>query len=110
MDIKKHTVTEKDSEMVIKYLVWLKTLSELILRDTLSISSVDRLFSYKFFIAVNNKEIQNLFLEPMADTYRAIYIVHKMWYAYKKKNNLPIIKEETDLGKLKNYNEFTLKI
>ena len=49
---KKLELTEENNEMVIQYLVWVKTLSSLINRRMIKISAIDDLFSYKFFVAV----------------------------------------------------------
>ena len=100
---KKLVLKESDSEMVIQYLVWVKTLSSLINRRMIKISAVDDLFGYKFFVAINNAEIQKMELIPYQTAYKGIYKAHKLWAAYRKKHNLEIYNEETDLSLIENY-------
>ncbi len=101
--IKKLELTKENQVMVIQYLVWLKTLSSLINRRMIKISAIDDLFSYKFFVAVNNKQIQEMELIPYRTAYRGIFKAHKIWKKYRQKHNLEIYNEETDLSNLADY-------
>jgi len=101
--IKKLELTKENQVMVIQYLVWLKTLSSLINRRMIKISAIDDLFSYKFFVAVNNKQIQEMELIPYRTAYRGIFKAHKLWKKYRQKHNLEIYNEETDLSNLADY-------
>lgn len=96
-------LTEKDSEMVVQYLVWVKTLASLINRKTIKISAIDDLFAYKFFIAVNNPQVQAMELVPYASAYKGIYKAHKDWKKYRLRQGQEIYNEETDLSKAENY-------
>lgn len=96
-------LTEKDSEMVVQYLVWVKTLASLINRKTIKISAIDDLFAYKFFIAVNNPQVQAMELVPYASAYKGIYKAHKDWKKYRLRHGQEIYNEETDLSKAENY-------
>ncbi|MBO5344679.1 MAG: hypothetical protein J6A51_02165 [Clostridia bacterium] len=96
-------LTEKDSEMVVQYLVWVKTLASLINRKTIKISAIDDLFAYKFFIAVNNPQVQAMELVPYASAYKGIYKAHKEWKKYRLRHGQEIYNEETDLSKAENY-------
>ena len=101
--IKKLELTKENQVMVIQYMVWLKTLSSLINRRMIKISAIDDLFSYKFFVAVNNKQIQEMELIPYRTAYRGIFKAHKLWKKYRQKHNLEIYNEETDLSNLADY-------
>ena len=100
---KKLQLTEADSEMVVQYLVWVKTLASLINRKTIKLSAIDDLFAYKFFIAVNNPQVQAMELVPYASAYKGIYKVHKDWKKYRLRHGQEIYNEETDLSKTDNY-------
>ena len=69
----------------------------------IKISAVDDLFGYKFFVAINNAEIQKMELIPYQTAYKGIYKAHKLWAAYRKKHNLEIYNEATDLSLIENY-------
>ena len=101
--IKKLELKKEDLVMVIQYLVWVKTLSSLINRRMIKISAIDDLFSYKFFVAVNNPLIQEMELLPYKTAYRGIFKAHKIWKKYRVKHGLEIYNEETDLSKAEGY-------
>ena len=100
---KKLQLTEADSEMVVQYLVWVKTLASLINRRTIKLSAIDDLFAYKFFIAVNNPQVQAMELVPYASAYKGIYKAHKDWKKYRLRHGQEIYNEETDLSKTDDY-------
>ena len=101
--IKKLEIKKENIVMVVQYLVWLKTLSSLINRRMIKISAIDDLFSYKFFIAVNNPLIQELELLPYKTAYRGIFKAHRIWKKYRQKHGLEIYNEATDLSKAEGY-------
>ena len=98
--VKKLELKKEHQVMVVQYLVWVKTLSSLINRRMIKISAIDDLFSYKFFVAVNNAQIQEMELIPYKAAYRGIYKAHKLWKKYREKRGLEIYNESTDLSKL----------
>ena len=102
---KKLSLKESDSEMVIQYLVWVKTLSSLINRRMIKISAVDDLFGYKFFVAINNPEIQKMELIPYQTAYKGIYKAHKLWSKYRMKHGLEIYNRATDLSFVEGYED-----
>lgn len=105
--IKKLKLTEEHQTMVIQYLVWVKTLSSLINRRMIKISAIDDLFSYKFFVAINNPEIQKMELIPYKTAYRGIFKAHKIWKKYRVKHGLEIYNEKTDLSTIEGYEELS---
>lgn len=107
--IKKLKLTEEDHDMVIQYLVWVKTLSSLINRKMIKISAIDDLFSYKFFVAVNHPEIQKMELVPYKTAYVGIFKAHKVWKKYREKHGLEIYNAKTDLSTVEGYNELANK-
>ena len=105
--VEKLELKQEHQDMVIQYLVWVKTLSSLINRRMVKISAIDDLFAYKFFVAVNHPEIQNMELEPYKTAYGGIYKAHKIWKQYRVKHGLEIYNEATDLSKVDRYNELS---
>ena len=105
--VKKLELTKEHQTMVIQYLVWVKTLSSLINRRMIKISAIDDLFSYKFFVAINNPEIQKLELIPYKTAYRGIFKAHKIWKKYREKHGLEIYNEKTDLSTVEGYEELS---
>ena len=90
---------------VVGYLQWLESLAALVNSKILSIEKIDDVLSYRFFLIVNNKQIQNYEIIPCRTYYRGIYNLYRTWSNYKKKNNLEIIFESNELSKTKGYNE-----
>ena len=102
----KQKITKEDYNDIVHYLEWCEALALLVLENVISIKSIDALFSYRFFLIINNKEIQNKEIVPSKEFYRGIYQVHQKWENYKKKHNLLILNEQTSLSKTEGYNEF----
>ncbi len=88
---------EKLRHDLVNYLIWCEGLASLVLQDILPIKQIDSLFSYRFFLVTNNKWVQNFELVPYHDSYVEIMKVHKIWTAYKRRHNLPIIGDENNL-------------
>ena len=90
---------------IVGYLQWLESLAALVNSKILSIEKIDDVLSYRFFLIVNNKQIQNYEIIPCRTYYRGIYNLYRTWSNYKKKNNLEIIFESNELSKTKGYDE-----
>lgn len=90
---------------IVAYLQWLESLAALVNRRVLSIEKIDDVLSYRFFLIVNNKQVQNGEIIPCRMYYRGIYNLYREWSKYKKKNNLEIIFENNELSNTKGYNE-----
>lgn len=94
---------------VINYLVWCESLSILIQRNVVDFDTIDNLFSYRFFIIVNNPWIQENELVSAREYYKGVYYLHYAWTQYKKKTHQPILYEETCLSKTEDYMNFVKK-
>lgn len=90
---------------IVSYLEWCESLAAMVNNGVLSLDKIDDMLSYRFFLIVNNKQVQDAEIVPARDFYRGIYKLHKMWYKYKKKKGLDIIFEEHDLSKTKGYED-----
>ena len=96
-------------QQIVGYLEWLENLSSLINTGVLHISKIDNVMSYRYFLIVNNKQVQEGELLRNREFYRSIYDVYPDWVAYKKKYNLPVIFEENDLSQTEGYAEIMAK-
>ena len=106
---KKGVFTENDIMGIIRCLEWCEGLSILVQNGTLELSKIDNLFSYMFFLIVNNEYIQKIEIIPNAEYYKGIYALHKIWRDYKINTNQPILNETSDLSKSFNYDEICKK-
>ena len=82
---------------VVSYITFFEMMCNLIIKGVLKIDDVDALYSYPFFIAMNNKKIQNIELIKFKQFYRNIYTIYPKWFNYRKLNNLEIPYEENKL-------------
>ncbi|MFK5883654.1 MAG: hypothetical protein QM489_04860 [Candidatus Izemoplasma sp.] len=104
---KKKDIEDLERQELINYLVYLEALATLIIKGVLNFKAIDNLFSYRFFLAVNNKVVQDLELVPDAEYYKGVYILHKKWTKYKLANNLKILALKTSLERVNDYNLYS---
>lgn len=100
------TFDESQRQLIINYLVYNEALAAMIFRGVLSIGNIDDLFMYRFFLVVNNPIIQKEELCPEALYYKGCFKLYKKWSAYRKKNGLPILLEESSLDKTEEFNMY----
>ena len=82
--------TSEDCQKLINYLVYLEALAALVDRQVLRLDVIDDLFSYRFFLAVNNPVVQKGELYPYADYYQGIFKLNELWIADHTKRGIPI--------------------
>ena len=90
---------------IVSYLEWCESLAAMVNSGILSLDKIDDMLSYRFFLIVNNKTVQDNEIVPSKEFYHGIYKLYDKWSKYKKKNNLNIIFEENELSKTEGYNE-----
>lgn len=78
-------IGKSDRTAIVEYLTFFETIYLLLERDVIDIRLIDDLFRYRFFLAVNNEQVQDLELLPDARFYRNIYTLHDMWIRYRTK-------------------------
>ncbi len=76
------------------YLTFFETFYLLIKRKVITISMVDDLFSYRFFIAVHNPHIQKVKIFKSPENFKNIFCLEKMWMEYRIENKLSLFKPE----------------
>lgn len=87
---KESIITEEDRGNVVDYLTFFEMIGSMVKRGAVSIESIDPLFGYDFFIAVNNPTVREMELLPYADYYVQTTELMKKWEKYRIKNGLPI--------------------
>ena len=106
MSSKKTHFTEDDYDGIVTYAQWLEALCATIKRDILSFDFINDMYSYIFFVFVNNKYIQKRELLPNLEYYRGIVEVYGLWTKYLCKHGKKIMLEENALDKaISKYNE-----
>ena len=95
-------------QIFINYLVYLEGMASCVHQDQLAFESIDDVFAYRFFIAVNNPEVQSLELVRCAQYYRGCFRLYEEWVEYREstgkyKENYAIPLEETSLDRCKDY-------
>ncbi len=96
----------ENRQSLVNYLVYLEGLSALVNRNVLALENIDNLFAYRYFLAMNNEEVQKNQLFKYADYYRGCFKLYALWKSYREEHNLPILQHETSLDKwlyFKNY-------
>lgn len=95
----KDTIVQEDRKHIVEYLQFFEMLAGLIEKDSLSISDIDRLYGYHFFIAVNCKKIQDMELIAYKEFYEGIFIIYPKWKNYRISKNKTIPFSKTPLIK-----------
>lgn len=92
-------INQENRQLFINYLVYLEGLAPLILRDVLQLKHVDDLFAYRFFLAINNRELQEKELFRFPEYYRGCLKLYEKWKRYRKQHHFDILLEENSIDK-----------
>ena len=82
--------TSEDCQTLIDYLVYLESLAIMVENGVIRIQDVDDLFSYRFFLAVNNPVVQEHELLPFSDFYQGTYRLCRRWIQNHRRKQIPI--------------------
>lgn len=104
---KEEIINDENRQHFVNYLVHLEGLAPLIIEGLLNLEHIDDLLSYRFFLAVNNKELQEKELKPFADYYRGCFKIYKIWTEYRKKKGYSILLEDSSLDKWDKFNIYS---
>ena len=96
---------DKYYQNIVGYLEWIETMAALVNSGLLSIAKIDNVMSYRFFLIVNNKQIQQEELIKNREFYRGLYQLYAGWSKYKKIKGLPIISAENELSNTEGFYE-----
>lgn len=104
---KEEIINDENRQNFVNYLVHLEGLAPLIIEGLLNLEHIDDLLSYRFYLAVNNKELQEKELKPFADYYRGCFKIYKIWTEYRKKKGYSILLEDSSLDKWDKFNIYS---
>lgn len=101
----------EERQAIINYLVYLSGIASCVHGKNLEIKYIDNLFAYRFFIAMNNPEVQKLELVSYAVFYRGCYQLYEDWTRYRRKSgkyhgDIEIPLMETSLDKSREYEKY----
>ena len=71
---------------VSNYLTFFETIYLLTQNSVISFDMIDDLFSYRFFLAVHHKFVQQTKLQVQPQNFKNIFILEKQWLEYRKKH------------------------
>ncbi len=104
IDIKKY------KSKLIVYLQWVEAIASLVERGVLDLYTVDNTLSYRFFLIVNNPDVQKYILIPRQQFYRGTFYLYEKWHKFEESRNLPMPLEETALKNVENYGDIIKEI
>lgn len=90
----KDIVTKDNRQKFINYLVYLESMAQLITTDVLELDYIDNLMAYRFFLAIDNLELQTKEIIPFAEYYRGCFKLYKIWNEYREKKGLKCPKDD----------------
>jgi len=99
-------LTEKDLDMISPYSAWLSILCALIMRRVFNFKLINDMFRYKFFMFMNNKDVQRLEIEKFPELYAPHFEVYHDWCLYQQKHNMKELNEDTALSKTAVYQNY----
>lgn len=70
---------------VSNYLTFFETIYLLTQNNVISFDMIDDLFSYRFFLAVHHKFVQQTKLQAQPQNFKNIFILEKQWFEYRKR-------------------------
>lgn len=79
-------VNDDNRQGFINYLVYLEGLAPLIFRDILKLEHIDDLMAYRFFLALNNPELQEDQLFRYPEYFRGCFKLYAIWKSYRTRN------------------------
>jgi ribosomal protein S18 acetylase RimI-like enzyme len=103
-------ITDENRQKFVNYLVYLEGLTPVILNGVMSLEHIDNLMAYRFFLAVNNPELQEKELSPFADYYRGCFKLYHEWTEFRKTRHLEIPLKDYALDRLDVYRYMQIEL
>jgi len=88
--------TKEEGRLMGDYIMYFEIMSYLIDEDIIGIKMVDELFSGRFFLFVNNPDVQKYQLQ-YSGVMPKIFELYCLWYNYRKKHGFPFLYNENQL-------------
>lgn len=93
---KKLVLTNDDEVSILNYLTFFESLYIMVEKNVLSIKMLDELFGRRFFVVVNNIEIQDKDLGENYLYYLNVYRLYNIWEKYRRDRNENVFYKEKD--------------
>ena len=89
-------IPEADHQSIVKFLTFFDRLYHLLRLGVIPLNIIDNMFAYRFFILVHNPNVQKFELlgEQTRHYWLSVFSLHKMWYAYRIRKRLPILRPD----------------
>lgn len=81
-------VTDDDTVDVVRYLTYFETVYVLLKKGAIDLPLIDDLFSYRFQLALRNRDIQRISLIRFDSSYCNLYRLDSLWCKYRKKESV----------------------
>ena len=85
--------TAEDGRKMGEYIMFFQTIYFMVIENVIDIRMIDRLFANKFFLFINNREVQEYQLKYTSIN-KPVLELYCLWYNYRMKNNLPLLYPE----------------
>jgi len=85
----KNPFTQQDIIDMANYLTYFDPFYSLIKRNVIKIETIDTALAYRFFLAANNRFMQEMLLckESKEQAWEAIYLLYEIWMKYRDKKD-----------------------
>lgn len=95
------TINPQDDDMyeIFECLGWFERMKIMLDQKVIDMQTVNELFGYRFFLLVNNRNVQEHILYPDSESFVTIFILHSDWRKYRRQREEVIFKDDTDLAK-----------
>lgn len=100
-------INDSNRQKFINYLVYLEGFAPLIINEVVQLEHVDDLMAYRFFLAMNNKEIQDTQLKPYAEYYLGCFKLYKVWAEYRREKGESILLSENALDEWEMFDKYS---
>ncbi len=87
------TFTPEDGRKMGEYIMFFQTIYFMVMEGVIDIRMIDRLFANKFFLFMNNRDVQEFQLKYTSIN-KPILELYCLWINYRKKENLPMLYPE----------------
>ena len=80
-------INDENLQMFVNYNVYLEGLAPLVLNEVISLDHIDDLMAYRFFLSMNNDEVQRVELRKYVGYYKGCYKLYNKWALYRLGGN-----------------------
>ena len=95
----KYLNNKNERQNLVNYLVHLEGIATIVNNGVLHLDIIDDLMAYRYFIAVNNPDVQKLELLPYKDFYKGCFDIYDTWKDVLQEQHIEIPMEEYNLTK-----------